>query len=256
MGKRIVRAKRKIADAHIPYRVPDAEELPERLRGVLRVVYLIFNEGYAATEGDRLVRGELCDEAIRLGDLLCAAGARRRRGVGIVGADAAARRAPGRARGRERPLRRAGRAGPVAVGSGPDPRRAREARAGGRDAASGRIPAAGRDLGRADPGPGRLGADRRALRRPRRAQARRRSSSSTVRWPSGWPPGPPPAWNCSSRCSRAALERYQPLYAAHAELLSRAGDAEGAARAYERAIELSANDVEREELERRRATLR
>ena len=70
MGKRIVRAKRKIADAHIPYRVPDDEELPDRVRGVLRVVYLIFNEGYAATEGDRLVRGELCDEAIRLGELL------------------------------------------------------------------------------------------------------------------------------------------------------------------------------------------
>jgi RNA polymerase sigma-70 factor, ECF subfamily len=70
MGKRIVRAKRKIADAHIPYRVPADEELPDRLRGVLRVVYLIFNEGYAATEGDRLVRDELCDEAIRLGQLL------------------------------------------------------------------------------------------------------------------------------------------------------------------------------------------
>ena len=70
MGKRIVRAKRKIADAHIPYRVPADEELPDRLRGVLRVVYLIFNEGYAAAEGDRLVREELCDEAIRLGELL------------------------------------------------------------------------------------------------------------------------------------------------------------------------------------------
>src|SRR5262245_21473295 len=70
MGKRIVRAKRKIADARIPYRVPADEELPGRLQGVLHVVYLIFNEGYAATKGDRLVRGELCDEAIRLGELL------------------------------------------------------------------------------------------------------------------------------------------------------------------------------------------
>ena len=71
MGKRIVRAKRKIADAHIPYRVPADDELPDRLDGVLRVVYLIFNEGYAASEGERLVRGELCAEAIRLGRLLC-----------------------------------------------------------------------------------------------------------------------------------------------------------------------------------------
>jgi len=71
MGKRIVRAKSKIADAHIPYRMPADEELPDRLRGVLRVVYLIFNEGYSATAGDRLVRGELCSEAIRLGLLLC-----------------------------------------------------------------------------------------------------------------------------------------------------------------------------------------
>jgi RNA polymerase sigma-70 factor, ECF subfamily len=70
MGKRIVRAKRKIADAKIPYRVPADEELPDRTRGVLRVLYLIFNEGYAATEGDELIRGELCTEAIRLGRLL------------------------------------------------------------------------------------------------------------------------------------------------------------------------------------------
>ena len=136
MGKRIVRAKRKIADAHIPYRVPADEELPDRLRGVLRVVYLIFNEGYAATEGDRLVREELCDEAIRLGELLCRLMPDDAEVWGLLGLDAAARRAPRRPRGPERAVRRARGPGPVALGSGPDPGGPRDAGARGAPAAS------------------------------------------------------------------------------------------------------------------------
>jgi RNA polymerase sigma-70 factor, ECF subfamily len=70
MAQRLVRAKQKIRDAGIPYRVPADEELAERLEAVLLVVYLVFNEGYNASAGDELVRRELCGEAIRLGRLL------------------------------------------------------------------------------------------------------------------------------------------------------------------------------------------
>ncbi|MET3567228.1 RNA polymerase sigma-70 factor (ECF subfamily) [Leifsonia sp. 563] len=66
MAQRISRAKAKIRDARIPYRIPSADDLPARLRSVLAVVYLVFSEGYAASAGDRLVREELCTEAIRL----------------------------------------------------------------------------------------------------------------------------------------------------------------------------------------------
>jgi len=72
MAQRLVRAKSKIRDAKIPYRVPDEPDLPVRLQPVLAVVYLIFNEGYKASSGDRLVRDDLCREAIRLGRLLLA----------------------------------------------------------------------------------------------------------------------------------------------------------------------------------------
>jgi len=70
MAQRLVRAKGKIRAARIPYEVPGGDGLAERLDGVLRVVYLVFNEGYAATSGDTLVRRELCREAVRLGRLL------------------------------------------------------------------------------------------------------------------------------------------------------------------------------------------
>jgi len=70
MAKRLVRAKHKIANARIPYRVPPADALPERMPGVLAVLYLVFNEGYSASAGESLIRRDLCDQAVALAQVL------------------------------------------------------------------------------------------------------------------------------------------------------------------------------------------
>jgi RNA polymerase sigma-70 factor, ECF subfamily len=260
MGKRIVRAKRKIADAHIPYRVPADEELPERLRGVLRVAYLIFNEGYAATGGDRLVRGELCDEAIRLGELLCR----------LMPDDAEVW-------------------GLSALMLLHDARRAARVDSSGRWVALDAQDRSLWDQDRIREGLARLERAVR-LRRPGEYQLHAAITALQIQAPGAegtdWAqiaelygalaalnPSPVVELNRSVAVGLAdgpaaglalleplldepALERYQPLHAAHAELLSRAGDTAGAARAYERAIALTANAVERAELERRLGALR
>jgi RNA polymerase sigma-70 factor (ECF subfamily) len=259
MGKRIVRAKRKIADAGIPYRVPPDDELPERLRGVLSAVYLIFNEGYSATSGTRLVRSELCGEALRLGRLLS----------GLM---------PGESEVW----------GLLALMLLHDARRSARADAFGRYVSFDEQDRSlwDREL---------IGAGMRALeravrlRRPGVYQLQAAitalhitaSDADATDWPQiadlygalgklnrspvvevnraaavGFARGPEAGLKILRPLLRdSRLERYPPLHAAHADLLRRAGDLTAAAAAYEHAIALTANAVERAELQRRRHAL-
>ena len=181
LAQRIVRAKAKIRDARIPYQVPAPAELPERLDAVLRVIYLVFNEGYAASSGASLTRHDLSAEAIRLGrllvELLPGAGSGR-----PAGADAAARVAPRGADiavGRTDPARRPGSLAvePRADRGGRRPRASRRSRraASARTRCRRRSPPCTREA--ADAGSDRLGRDRRALRRAAAAGSVARSSS-------------------------------------------------------------------------------
>ena len=261
MAQRLVRAKRKIRHAAIPYRVPSADELPERLGGVLAVLMLVHNEGYLASSGDRLLRLDLQEEAIRLARLVVellpdADEARALLALLLLQHARSAARVDGD--GELVPLDEQDRSrwnhaevaeGLALLASPPsDPGTIGTYRVQAEIQA---VHARARTRRRH-----RLGGDRRLVRRPARRVRRRPSSSSIVRSRSA-SPATRSSRSPSSIGSRhpAVSSGHHLLAAAQADLLRRSGRADDAAARYRRAIELAPTGPERRFLERRLAEL-
>lgn len=255
MYQRLVRAKRKIKAARIPYRVPSSDELPARLHGVLHVIHLVYTEGHVASSGDELLRIDLCQEAIRLAQLVAALLPSDSEALGLLAflllTDA------------RRTARTDTRGLPVAL---EDQDRGRWDRASIAEGAA-------------------VLEEALALRSPGQFQVQAAIAALHAEAPhwdaTDWPqiaalygelsritPSPVVTINHAAALAMAdgphvglalldtlevddRLDRYQPWHATRAELLARAGDAEGAAVAYRRAIELTENAAERAALEDR-----
>ncbi len=262
IAQRLVRAKRTLRDADVPFEVPRGAELDARLPSVLEVIYLIFNEGYAASAGEDWIRPALCEEALRLGRILAALAPGEPEAHGLIALlEIQASRTPRQARAGRRAGAAAG-AGPLALGPAAD--RARPQGPG-----AGRKPSAGRSAPTAcRPRSPPATRERAAPRRPTGCGSPpsttpfprsppRRSSSSTAPSPSASPSAPRPASNCSKTIAdEPSLREYHLLPSVRGDLLAKLGRHDEAAAEFERAAGLTENARERELLLRRAGTSR
>ena len=262
MSQRLVRAKRKIREAGIPYEVPETEQLPERLPSVLATLYLVFNEGYAAAESDELIRRELCAEAIRLTRVLMEMMPGEDEVAGLLGLMVLhdARRAA-----------RVDEAGEIVLLAHQDRSRWNREQIAEGVALTRRALGPGRPSSARPPGPYTL----QATIAVEHAVARRPEDTRWARirhlydWLLRVQPSPvielnravAIAMSESPEAGLEAIERvegldeYVHLHSARADLLQRVGRADEAAAAYRRALDLTASPVERSFLERRLAEL-
>jgi RNA polymerase sigma-70 factor, ECF subfamily len=258
MAQRLVRAKRKIREAGIPYEVPGAEQLPERLPSVLATLYLIFNEGYSASEADELIRRELCAEAIRLTRVLLEMMPAEDEVAGLLGLMLLhdARRAA-----------RVDETGEIVLLADQDRSRWNHEQVAEGVALTRRALGPGRPSSARPPGPytlqAAIAAEHATARRPEETRWAR--IRHLYDWLLRAQPSPVVELNRAvaiamaerPEAGLAAIERidglddYVHLHSARADLLSRVGRTDEAVAAYRRALDLTASPVERSFLERR-----